>query len=115
MDVSSSTSRSNSDVFVPPSVSASINSKMFSWLGYGTGDRKKALKVSRQVGGTLSASSSHGRETHTDPYSQLLELSAMTGSDIHSSFAALTLVSCECRCTYLHRCPQVASRFSPLP
>lgn len=44
--------------------------KLFSWLGYGTGDRRKALK--------------------------LLEVTARTGSDIHASFAALTLVSYYC-------------------
>lgn len=41
--------------------------KMFSWLGYGSGDRKKALK--------------------------LLEVAALTGTDVHGSFASLALVS----------------------
>jgi hypothetical protein len=41
--------------------------KMFSWLGYGAGDRKRALK--------------------------LLELIAATGTDIHASFSALVLIS----------------------
>ena len=43
--------------------------KVFSWLGYGIGDRKKALK--------------------------LLEFVAMTGVDLHASFASLALVICK--------------------